>query len=183
MAKIFGIEVKNVKNLTDHEGMGIHAGNIYMDGKKIGTWHDGYYGESADVDVGRDAYKELQNRANKLYSISKFKSGGKVVDCKIFDGEVDILLSQLVGLKEHEKKFSKFVKDGFASMIMFESHGFYASIGIRHVFNDWETRFSKQIAEVKARFPQWCLSDMRVVYYTSLDDFIVDDSTTSYMLF
>ena len=39
MAKIFGIQLKNVKQFTGWEGYGVNA-SVYLDGKRIGTFND-----------------------------------------------------------------------------------------------------------------------------------------------
>lgn len=42
MAKIYGIELKNIKNFVGHEGLAFQA-NVYLNGKKVGFYsQDGW---------------------------------------------------------------------------------------------------------------------------------------------
>ena len=179
MAKIFGVEVKSVKNIVDHEGCLIHAGDIFLDGKKIGSWADDYMAGPADYNVPDTDYKVLVERANRFYDIYAWNDGKTERDASIFKGDPDILISALIELKEQEKEFKKCLKKGYKSMIVISGpYGQYSYWYINAVYSDWDSRFKQQIDQSKANFPKWC--NPKVKYVTGMDDFVVKETVSGF---
>ena len=112
MAKIFGVEVKAVKNHRDHEGCTIHSGNIYVDGKKIGSWEDSYMSGPPDYDIpDGPVWVDLVARADRFYDTMK-------ADSSAYKGDPDVLIYELIRLNEREKDFKACLKKGYQSMVI-----------------------------------------------------------------
>jgi len=105
MASIYGVEIKNLKEFKDHEGIPAYQGTIYIDGKKQGFWSQSFDG--AIVDTYEFNEKELTKRAEAYME----EKGENHVLC------TEIFLSDLVSLMEDEKPYKKALKNGFNSYI------------------------------------------------------------------
>lgn len=181
MAKVFGVEVKAVRNIVDHEGCLIHAGNIYLDGKKIGSWADDYMAGPAQFDVPDNEYKMLVDRANKFYEIYKWENGGKQQDATIFKGNPDILIGVLIQLKEQEAEFKRCLKahPAYKSMIVVSGpYGQYSYWYIPGIHDDWETKYQAQIEQSKNTFPKW--SNPKAKYIKGFESFDVNEHTKEF---
>ena len=67
MAKIFGIQLKNVKQFTGWEGYGVNA-SVYLDGKRIGTFNDRADGGPLDLDCDtKEAEEALLARMREYF--------------------------------------------------------------------------------------------------------------------
>lgn len=182
MAKIFGVEVKNVKSFSDHEGMGIRKCDVYMDGKKLGSYEEDYMGGCARYDISESDYSALKERANRFYSIYKWYDGEKWRGAECFNNNPDILINTVINLKDMEKDYKRMEKLGAKSVVIIHSPSFSTrdGFGLRGVFPDWKTRFKDTIEQKKARFPKW--AKMHVNYFAGRDSFIIDDSTKEFAL-
>ena len=49
MASLNGVSIKGLKTFLDHDGCTCYQGNIYLEGKKIGTWSQDYMGGDDNV--------------------------------------------------------------------------------------------------------------------------------------
>ncbi len=43
MASVYGVEVKNVRRQTDHEGCALYSADVWYNGKKLGHWSQDYW--------------------------------------------------------------------------------------------------------------------------------------------
>lgn len=182
MAKIFGVEVKNVKVFSDHEGMGIRKCNVYIDGKNVGTFEDDYMGGSAHYGMSRSDLSTLEKRANAFYRIYKWHDGTEWLSAECFNGDADVLIDVAMDLKELEKDYKRLEKLGAKSMVVIHSPSFSTrdGFGLRAVFPDWETRFKDKIEEKKARFPKWART--HVNYFAGRESFIIDERTKEFKM-
>lgn len=115
MAKINGLELKNLKMFRGHEDELLYRGNIYLEGKKIGEWKQNYMSGpdelyiSGEYDLKKltDKIIELNNGKEdpfcyELANTEEYSPWGGLKDyC------VEILLSHLVELKDWEKEYKK----------------------------------------------------------------------------
>ena len=176
MAKINGVEVKAVKNHTDHEGWLIHSGNIYVDGKKIGSWRDNYMSRFPDYDIpDGPVWNDLVGRANHFYE--KWNK-----DTSAYKGDPDILISELIKLNEQEKAFKECLKKGYDSMvIVFGAYGQFSCLYIPGKHDDWRTRFKKYLDKAPEGLirPEYG-KPFPMKYIKGMEDFIIDEKTNTY---
>lgn len=116
MAKIMGFEVKNVKDFKDHEGFIIHQGNVYFNNKKIGSWSQDDWG-------GCDRYDFNVTPYNEAIANSDWESYPMFDGCKKygFAPDLDILLEEVIRLRDREKMYKKLVKNGFPKMTAYSN--------------------------------------------------------------
>ena len=106
MASINGIEIKNIKTFRGREYPTNYQGNIYFKGKKLGFWsQDGnggcdYFDRSVETTLTPIA-KEYYNRDTDASGI-----------------ELELLLDEILNLKDYEKTFKKIIKDGYKALIV-----------------------------------------------------------------
>lgn len=128
MAKINGLELKNLKNFRGHEDELLYQGNIYLEGKKIGEWKQNYMSgpdelyisDEYDLRKLTDKIIELNNGKEDLfcYELTNREEYSPWGGLKDFC--VEILLSHLVDLKDWEKLYKKAEKkyDTFTGIVI-----------------------------------------------------------------
>lgn len=166
MAKINGIEVKNVKTFLDHEGCQIAQGNVYYKGKKLGFWSQDSWGGPDNFDFDTSILKD---------EVEAYKNSGRVEEKykTIFD--LDILMYNLLKLKDVEKEYKKCVKKGYQSYVRacdgYHVSGYYTKALLPKDVPEspFHTKFLKDCK--KDFFKDW---DGKVEVYTSMDDFIIE---------
>ena len=176
MAKIFGVEVKAVKNHRDHEGCTIHSGNIYVDGKKIGSWEDSYMSGPPDYDIpDGTVWNDLVARADRFYDTMK-------ADSSAYKGDPDVLIYELIQLNEREKTFKECLKKGYQSMVIISgAYGQFSCLYIPGVHDDWQTRFKKYLDNVLQGLirPEYG-KPFPMKYVRGMGDFVIDENTAIY---
>lgn len=179
MAKAFGVEIKNVHPDKDHEGCIIYSGDIYLDGKKVGSWEDDYMNGPPYFEyVSEEAKKALIERADKFYSICKPHDG---IDYSIFKGDPDIMIGELVQLNKQQKMYAECLKEGYSTMVIIAgAYGFYKPLYVRDKVDDWATRFKKELEKASEGLVREYGKPLKMKYVTSLFDFIINDDTTSF---
>lgn len=145
MASINGVELKAVKNFRDHEGAPIAQGNVYCNGRKLGFWSQDSWG-------GPDNYDFDVNVLNDV--VENYRRGVKLTDERYRDLiNIDIMLSDLIMLKEKEKTYKDCVKRGFKYFVCFDNgysfSGYYTkdkkeSIPNSPYYSQYLTKFSEQ---------------------------------------
>lgn len=110
MAKINGIELKNVKTFPDHEGCMIACGDVWFNGKKLGHWSQDSWGGPDNYDFN----VAVLNDAVEAYKRSELV---EEQDREIVD--LDILLSELCYLKDKEKIAKRYYKKGYRTVVFF----------------------------------------------------------------
>lgn len=118
MAKINGVEIKNLKSFMGHEGT-CYQGDVWLNGKKLGFWSQDSWGAvcddfSFDESVLDTACKNFQEGFPDSY------------EYKEFCASKETFLHDLVALKEIEKDCKKDFKKGFKSVI-YMTDGFHYS--------------------------------------------------------
>lgn len=116
MAKINGLELKNLKNFRGHEDELLYQGNIYLEGKKIGEWKQNYMSGPDELYIS-DEY-DMKKLTDKIVELNKGKEDPFCYEMtntmeqyspwgELKDYCVEILLSHLVDLKDWEKEYKK----------------------------------------------------------------------------
>lgn len=111
MAKINGIEIKALKRFADHEGCRIAQGNLYLGGKKLGFWSQDYMcgPDRFDFDKIYDDEK-LNNKVKQLNFDKRIEITCRNGSKTFLEYDLDLLLYDLLTLKEEEKFFKKQAK-------------------------------------------------------------------------
>jgi hypothetical protein len=165
MAKINGIELKNVKNFRGHEGEDLIQGDVYYKGKKVGYYSQDAWGgmDIFDLDYNLDTKTRME-----ITDITRNYIGGKLfkkiddlynekykVNFHYEQKGYEYLFMDLLQLLEHEKWYKKFSKKWNQNTIYI-------------VYKDL---FTTTICggELKGAF-----KDMTNFKYTSLKDFIIE---------
>lgn len=115
MAKINGLELKNVKKFKGHEDENLYQANIYLEGKKIGKWKQNYMSGPDDIDI-IDKYdmKKLTDKIIELNNGKKNPFCYELINKEEYspwgglkDYCLDLILSHLIVLKDWEKAYKK----------------------------------------------------------------------------
>ena len=179
MAKAFGVEIKNVQDIIDHEECLIHAGDIYLDGNKVGSWEDDYMNGPPYFEyVSEEAKKALIERADKFYDICKSDDG---ISYSLFKGDPDIMIGALVQLEKQEGMYDKCREKGFDTMVIIAgAYGFYNALYVRRKVDDWATRFKDELKKASEGLAREYGKPLKMKYVTSNDDFIITEKTKSF---
>ena len=128
MAKIKGIELKNVKEFRGHEGEILEQGDVYYKGKKVGFWsQDGWGGcdnFNLDYNLDKDLKVEINNILNNYQGNILFKGIDDLYREKYnikFNYEhkgYECLFEDLIQLREHESLYKKYSKKFNSSKIV-----------------------------------------------------------------
>ena len=109
MAKINGVQIKNLKSYLGHEGY-CHQGNVYLNGKKLGFWSQDSWGGCDNYDFDESVLKKAVNDYKDGFPDDyELKS---VMDA-------DSLMGDIVFLMEIEKDFKKETKKGGYNTIIY----------------------------------------------------------------
>ena len=143
MAKINGVEVKNLKEFTGHEGV-CCQGNVYKDGKKLGFWsQDGWGGpdmfdfdESLLLDAGRDYQAGFPDD----YKYREFAA------------DADCFLYAVVKLKYIESDCKKAFRKGWKAVFYMNDGFHYSRLPLEDVMtvSEVETEYPRQVAEMRS---------------------------------
>jgi hypothetical protein len=162
MAKINGIELKNIVKYRGHEGEPLVQGTIYIDGKKSGFYSQGDWGGPDTLDFISNEKKNVFNDKASSYSQNK-------VDKERFDDILlpeDLLLCDLLYLLEKEKKFKKVTKQGCDGVIYYvwNNEQYIQSVKLKKIVGNDGDNFIRLFKKVNPEFTN-------LSYYFSLDDF------------
>lgn len=116
MAKIYGMELKSVKDFEGKQGNGFSA-NLYLNGKKMATCLDEANGGQLEITfetkLSKEKLKDLYTTVNKYYEdypkyiISDANDYGKLLE----------MVEEIYSLKENENHFKKQVKKGAKGIV------------------------------------------------------------------
>lgn len=122
MAKIKGIELKNVKEFRGHEGEELMQGDVYYKNKKVGFYSQDAHGgmDTFDIfyNVDRDIRKEIMEIADNYIGGVLFKKIDDLYD-KMYNYTsnhtyekkgYEYLFMDLLELYDHEKLYKKYSK-------------------------------------------------------------------------
>lgn len=166
MAKINGIEIKGVKIFLDHEGCQIAQGNVYYKGKKLGSWSQDSWG-------GPDRFGFDTSILDK--EVKKYRDSNKVKEEDKSICNLEILLFDLLELKDIEDEYKKCIKKGYKLYVRatdgYHICGYYAKEpSVEDVFDT--PFYRKFFRECKNKFfKSW---DGKIEIYSSLDDFTIE---------
>lgn len=123
MAKIKGIELKNIVNFKGHEGEDLIQGNVYYNGKKVGFYSQDSWGGIDNFNLDNEL---STNKRNEIEDITNNYVGGILFEKldKLTFGDNDFymnyaknkqigyeyLFMDLLLLLEHEKIYKKYCK-------------------------------------------------------------------------
>lgn len=115
MAKINGLELKNLKMLSGHEGELLYQANIYLEGKKIGEWKQDYMSGPDAIDVSNEY--DMKKLTDKIIELNNGKEDPFCYELTnneeyspwggLKDYCMEIILSSLADLKGWEKEYKK----------------------------------------------------------------------------
>ena len=167
MAKIKGIELKNITDFRGHEGEELTQANVYYKGKKVGYYSQDAWGGQDIFNLDYDLDKETKDKVNEI--VNNY-IGGKLfeklddlynetyhVDFKYEQKGYEYLFMDLLQLKDHEDLYKKYKKK-------------YGCDNIAIIYN---TLFERVIyatptkVDVASKFPNKTYFE-----YNSLNDFI-----------
>ena len=109
MAKLNGVEIKNIKKYVGHEGESCVQGTVYLDGKKLGFWSQDGHGGPDNFDFPVSLLKERVLKAKSILS-------DKGVKKTIYDTE--IFMCDLLTLKDIETSIKKYQKAGYTAFLV-----------------------------------------------------------------
>lgn len=142
MAKINGVELKNLHGFTGHEGY-CYQGNVYLNGKKLGFWSQDSWGGSDDFDfdvsVLSKACADYKDGFPDDYKYKEF--------C-----DIESLMYALTCIKETEKHCKKSFKSG-AKAVYYMTDGYHVSwLSLDEVMTPDEVRktYPRQTAQMEA---------------------------------
>lgn len=104
MASIRGFEVKNVKYVKDHEGAMIPYGSLYVHRQKVGEFY-------ADTWGGPMRYEHTSDTISKEDVIEGVLAIPEKMGWDSFYQDFDILIEELIHLKDDEKRFKQLQKE------------------------------------------------------------------------
>ena len=151
MAKILGFEVKNVKSFKDHDGYPIYQGNVYFKGKKLGFWSQDGWGGPDSFEFDERPYNEAMKGMDLVETLNLSTPYGFTLD-----PDMDILMGELLKLKDTEKYFKKFAKQGCTKMASLE-HGYEGMVVGMDDDDDVDTRI-KEVVKKNG----WVMKDVKV---------------------
>ena len=189
MAKIYGIELKNIKNFVGHEGLAFQA-NVYLNGKKVGTFTDDGWGGNGWLEADKDNRKKITDVIDKYY-----KDNPKIDILKVFQMTPDefrrnrdkgtlpketetfepiyTFMWELHELKTTESEWKKGVKKGYKAIVV---------VKYEHVKNTptpldsvWYSNGSQEsINSIQKSADEKSVANY-IVVYSSSDDFNVKE--------
>lgn len=139
MAKLNGLELKNVEKFKGHEREDLYEADIFLQNKKIGHWCQDYMNGPADIRF--DSKYDEQKLVDKIIYYNKdvqdpfeVSFGNLDGDMRPWDGFKDscleLMLPNLVFLKEWEKEFKKLQKKTENAMVIVATDGYHEYLGL-----------------------------------------------------
>lgn len=174
MAKIYGVQLKAVKQHLTSDGYAIY-GNVYLNNKKVGTIHDDGVGAGMWANfISKEVEEELINIAKKFYETYPTYVINEDIDD--FGILINFLEEELLLLHDIEKEFKDNTKKGFPLTLYLQSHtrkedpfnnGIPYQTPLIVGVKDWEPKTEKHI---EADYPNY--KDIR--FYEELSHFIIE---------
>lgn len=168
MAKIKGIELKNITNFRGHEGEPLIQGNVYYKGKKVGYYSQDAWGGmdifNLDYSLDDKTKKEVNDIVNNYVGGKLFKKIDDLYNEKYnvnFTYEqkgYEYLFMDLIQLKDHEDLYKKYKKK-------------FGNNNIAIIYNDLFSRgvySSPTKVDLALKFPNKTYFE-----YNSLQDFVI----------
>ena len=182
MARIYGVQMKAIKQWEARDGIGTSA-NIYIDNKKVGTFYDAGDGGCVDINIDTaEARQKLEERTKKYFENFPFDKTG--IEKKGFTGDFDkkysfltnseAFLEEVYNLQNNENFFKKNVKKGFKMLVVFD-YPFFAEgphpylPATMYGGKDPLATITKFVKEKKKQFPY-----LKTKTYGALEDFNID---------
>lgn len=166
MAKIAGFELKAVKSFKDHDGYTIYQGNVYFKGKKLGFWSQDGWG-------GPDRYEFDERPYNEALVKVTVEDYPVLTHCFELGltPNMDILMGELIELKDTEKQYKAALKKGYTKVAVLE--GGYAAVFVG--MKESENALSDGIMAAAAKQLRCKVEDITVGIYDK-DSFVVGEA-------
>jgi len=110
MASIKGISIKKRTKFKGHEGEPCTQGDLYIDGKPVGSYSDSSHMGPTDIDIKAD-FNELFNTRIKEYFTEHPDPEGLA-----YLEDADIFLEILNDLIDMEARFKRITKKGYSAI-------------------------------------------------------------------
>lgn len=110
MAKINGLQIKNVVNFKGHEGEGLFQCDVYHNGKKVGWFSQNAWGGPDEIHVNNDVVELFKDYPSD--ALDKTKQNPNAV----FYG-IEWAIIDLYGLKQTERAFKSNDSRGFPGTV------------------------------------------------------------------
>lgn len=165
MASMNGLEVKGVKFYPDHEGAMIPYGNIYFKGKKVAAFREDAWGGPIVIDFTHKTISQ-QEVEDAFHGIVKKLGWDDFYD------SIDILVEELIELKEYESIFKKQQKDNRILILIREDYTVNRSVNAMfpatyyNPKNPTEAEIKMYAEKLKEKYPKGVIHVFR-----TLDDF------------
>lgn len=167
MAKIKGIELRNIKDFRGHEQEELTQGDVYYKGKKVGYYSQDAWGGmdifDIDYNLDKDLKQEVNNVVNNYIGGKIFKKLDDLYD-KQYNVNFEHVLKQkgyeylfmdLLQLLSHEETYKKYAKKWNTNNISIIYYDLYK-------------------VAVCSGEPKGALSDKTYFNYKSLNDFVIE---------
>lgn len=165
MASLNGVEIKNLKKFSGHEGEPLNQGTVYYNGRKLGYWSEDSHGGCNHYDFDT---KQLEK------AFFTYKS--KFVGTKSYEYmDVDSFMADVIGFMLLEKEYKKGLKKG-DSVIAFSmslGSGMYSCVSVSS-----EKEAQQYIGELESNILKYCYGGraenrLFTKVFKGLDDFNV----------
>lgn len=107
MARLMGVEIKNLKKFKGVEYPDNYQGDIYLDGKKQGFWSQDSWGGPDRFDFNEEEIQKTAKEWNK-----KTNSG--------YD-DIEVFMDELLHFTQIEKDVKKYFNKGYKTMVVMKS--------------------------------------------------------------
>lgn len=183
MAKINGLELKNIKEFKVNEDEQMYQASIYLEGKKIGKWKQNYTLEPDCIDISNEY--DLKKLTDKIIELNNGKENPFCYELTnkeeyspwggLKDYCLDLIFSHLIVLKDWEKAYKNVKKIyGPSTGVVIASDG----SGIHEYIMPYENVVDKDTAiEImqKENLKFFKNSKAKYMTFTSLEDFNLFD--------
>lgn len=182
MAVINGLSIKCLKQFRGHEGEPVFQGDLYLNGKKLGSWSQDSYGgpDNFMLDGGRKQVRVLDDIVKGMYP-EKARSFGTEENPIVIKYGLESLIVDLLDLMHDEKTFKKAVKNGYDGTLVvtdgyheccWQLPATYTALSDEVLLG----KFGAALRNAKESFfPEDEFTKHQVKIYRSLKDFVVGE--------
>lgn len=164
MAIAFGVELKKLTHTRGHEGEDCTNADIYLDGKRIGYYHEILTAGGLDIHVSDEDFARLKERAIKFRKLHPYPKELSNLD----DDDVELFIYDIVKMVDYEKRYKRWIKKGYALVAFKIERCQVNTLAVpKNLLSD--PKYSNE-ALAKEGYTD---------IFTSLKDFIVDEQTSA----
>lgn len=161
MASINGVEIKNLKQFSGHEGEPLCQGTIYLNGRKLGFWSQDAHGGDDNFEFDAEMLEKPFFQAKSVRKDDYYQLVG-----------VGAFIADIVLLSEIEKDYKRMVKKGFPILYvaMIEGLGCYTCMGLKTLIGLSEEDKNKLMESLRPYATNGYKIQLKM--YKGLEDFI-----------